>query len=264
MIILSSAMVIFRELFEITLIVSMIFAVTKGVVNRNLYIFSGISLGALFSAFFAYSLQYITDSFDGNGQEIMRIVLLSVTVIFIAINVIWLSKNSASFGKNLKTLSADNSLYMMAIMICSAVIREGTEIILFIQSIYIISNNYQEILKGAAIGAMLAFAVGFVLYNGLLRFSFKYIFKITTFLLILFAAAISSQVASLLEAADILSFYNDPLWDSSSILREDSLVGKVIATIFGYDPKPTGLEAIFYLLTFVMIYLLSVDAKKEN
>ena len=140
MIILSSAMVIFRELFEITLIVSMIFAVTKGVVNRNLYIFSGISLGALFSAFFAYSLQYITDSFDGNGQEIMRIVLLSVTVIFIAINVIWLSKNSASFGKNLKTLSADNSLYMMAIMICSAVIREGTEIILFIQSIYIISE----------------------------------------------------------------------------------------------------------------------------
>jgi high-affinity iron transporter len=70
---------------------------------------------------------------------------------------------------------------------------------------------------------------------------------------LLLAAGMASQAAAFLVQADLLPALGPSLWDTSFILSDDGLPGRVLHTLIGYTAQPTGIQLVFYLATLLLI-----------
>jgi high-affinity iron transporter len=43
------------------------------------------------------------------------------------------------------------------------------------------------------------------------------------------------------------------MWDTSFLLSEQSLAGRVLHTLIGYTAQPAGIQLVFYLATLLVI-----------
>ena len=106
---------------------------------------------------------------------------------------------------------------------------------------------------GAALGLMTGAALGFVLYFGMLRIPMRSFFSVTSTLILLIAAGMASRIAQFLIQADYLPGLKSPLWDFSSVLPTESVVGGVLRALVGYDAAPAGMQVVFYVVTALVI-----------
>ena len=104
-----------------------------------------------------------------------------------------------------------------------------------------------------SIGHGLSVAVGLALYFGLLRIPQRHLFKVTSLMILLLAAGLAAQAVNFLAQADIVSQLGGSVWDSSWLLDEGSLVGRVLHTLIGYTAQPTPLQLIAYGVTLLVI-----------
>jgi high-affinity iron transporter len=72
---------------------------------------------------------------------------------------------------------------------------------------------------------------------------------------LLLAAGMASQAAHFLIQADALPSLAAPIWDTSAMLPENSISGMLLHSLAGYDPRPAGMQLIFYTLTLATIAL---------
>ena len=72
----------------------------------------------------------------------------------------------------------------------------------------------------------------------------------------LLTAGLLAQAVGFLEQAGIINALSSVLWDSSSILSQDSLPGKILHTLVGYMDHPTGAELLAYLLSLAVTFSL--------
>jgi high-affinity iron transporter len=63
----------------------------------------------------------------------------------------------------------------------------------------------------------------------------------------------ASQAAAFLLQADLLPSLGQSLWDTSFLLSEQSLTGRVLHTLIGYTAQPAGIQLVFYLATLLVI-----------
>jgi high-affinity iron transporter len=228
-------------------------------------------LSAVLFAIFAHS---ITTSYEGLGDEIFNASIILFTAIVISWTVVWMQGYTKKMKQNLGKLSDKItagivSKFMLVIVVASAIMREGVEIILFIYSISSTANiSGNDYILGLTIGAFLGFITGTVIYTGLIKYSGKYIFNISSILLTLIAAGLSSEAAGILTSAGIIEMYNTQLWDTSSFVSNQSIFGKLLNIMIGYDSRPNGMQLIFYfstiMLTLFMMKLQSTKYGKNN
>lgn len=106
-----------------------------------------------------------------------------------------------------------------------------------------------------------------MIYTGLIKLAGKYIFKVSTILLILIAAGLASEAAGILTSVGVIEMYRETLWDTSWLIGNNSIVGKLLHITVGYDSKPNGMQIIFYLssimftLTMMKIRTLLTKSK---
>jgi high-affinity iron transporter len=106
--------------------------------------------------------------------------------------------------------------------------------------------------------------MGAALYLGLLRIPPRRLFAVTGWMVLLVAAGMASQAAAFLVQADMLPALGDAVWDTSAVLTEGSLVGKVLHTLIGYVSRPEGIQILFYLATLVGIGLLTLTVGRSG
>jgi high-affinity iron transporter len=137
-----------------------------------------------------------------------------------------------------------------------AVLREGSETVLFLYGIAT-SNQIgtSTLLLGGLIGIVTGVIVGYTLYKGLLRIPMRWFFSATSILVLLLAAGMASQAAHYLIQADIIPSLVSPLWDTSAVLPEKSILGMLLHSLIGYEARPAGMQLIFYVVTLVTIWM---------
>lgn len=252
------AIVVFRECLEIALLLGVIMAATKSIKNSKIYIILGAMLGIIGAAVFALFTRSITNSFSGLGDELLDASIILITAVLISWTVVWMQGYTQKIRKDLNKLSdkivaGAASKFTLVIVVTMAILREGTEIILFIYSIAstenLHGNNY---LLGLVIGALSGLSVGTIIYKGLIKYAGKYIFMISTILLTLIAAGLASEAAGILASAGVIEIYNTQLWDTSQFVSNTSILGKLLNIFIGYDSKPNGLQLIFYFSTIAL------------
>ncbi len=163
-----------------------------------------------------------------------------------------LASAAGSIGKEVQ--GGGRPLYALALVVGIAVLREGSEIVLFLYGIAIASGvGGLGMLTGGILGLAGGAAIGALIYLGLLAIPLHRLFTVTSWLILLLAAGMASQGAAFLMQADLLPSLGNDLWNTSSILTENSMLGLLLHVLIGYSAQPAGIQVVFYLATLLVI-----------
>jgi high-affinity iron transporter len=256
---LGSAIIVFRETLEAALIIGIIAAATRMMPSRKAWIAGGIIAGILGALVVAALTARIAEMAAGVGQELFNAGVLGLAALMLAWHNIWMARHGMQLTREAKQLGQDvvagkRAMSALGIVIALAVLREGSETALFLYGL--MSGGAESpvtVAGGGAIGLALGIGAGYGLYAGFVRIPVRYFFSVTSGLILLLAAAMASQMARFLVQADLLPALADPLWDSSWLLNNGSLAGRVLHTLAGYEARPSGMQAAFYVAALVLI-----------
>ena len=216
----------------------------------------GAGLVALFAA-------EIASAAAGIGQELLNAVILLLAVGMLGWHNIWMSRHGRELAATARevgdaVISGARPLYVLAVLVALAVLREGSETVLFLYGIAAGGGlGVGSLLVGGTLGLAGGVAVGAALYLGLLRIPTRRLFTVTSWMVLLLAAGMASQAAGYLVQADLLPPLGNAVWDTSAMLTEDSILGKALHTLIGYVSRPEGIQILFYLVTLCAIWLLT-------
>ena len=262
---LQIAIVVFREILEISLILGILTAATKEIPGRTKWIASGLTLGIAASLLLAFFTDKISESLDGMGQEFFNGLILISASVMIGWTVLWMQKHAKSISGELKRLSnsvreGKKPLYILLVVVFLSVLRESAEVVLFTYSYYVSGTEISGIIYGLIAGLILGSAVGFALYLGILKAFGKYFFIVTTWLLIFLSAGIASQGIGFWINAQITPTLGE--FDFSMILSQQSFIGKFLHIFFGYIDQPAGAQLLTYFVTLAALIVGLKIAKK--
>lgn len=251
---LSTAIIIFREAFEIALILGVLLAATRGSCGRKRWVLSGLAAGTLGSMLVAYFAQSISQMAEGMGQELFNAAVLLLAAFLIGWTVVWMARYGRTMTQHFKEVGravceGQKPLYTLGVVVALAVLREGSEIVLFIFGLSASGEAVPAIVSGSAIGALAGVAAGGVIYYGLIKISPKHFFSVTSWLLIFLAAGMVSQAAGYLSAGGFIPELVPQVWDSSAWLPESGWAGQVLHALLGYSERPSGIQLASYLIT---------------
>ena len=242
---LGNLILVFREVLEAALIISIVAAATRGVPARARWILAGIGLGVVGASMVAAFAGAIGEAMSGMGQEWFNALVLLAAVAMIGWHVVWMSRHARELTMQMKAVGSDVSqgkrpMTALLLVITLAVLREGSEVVLFGYGLVASGSSVSELAIGGGLGLVLGTALGFALYFGLLTIPVRHFFSATNALLVLLAAGLASSAAGKLVQADALPALVDPLWDSSAILTDDSLLGQTLHILVGYTAQPSA------------------------
>jgi len=256
---LAIAIIVFREVLEASLVAGIVLAASRGVPRRGVWVTSGIAAGVLGAALVAACAGAIAAAVNGVGQELFNATILFIAVAMLGWHNIWMNRHgrelaatAATLGK--AVLGRSRPLYALALVVGIAVLREGSETVLFLYGIAIASGvSALSILGGGILGLAGGTAIGALIYLGLVAIPLRRLFTVTNWLILLLAAGMASQGAAFLMQADLLPSLGNELWDTSSILSDRSMLGVLLHVLIGYSAQPAGIQVVFYLATLVVI-----------
>lgn len=257
---LATAVVVFREVLEAALIVTVILAATKGVRRNVFYIAGGVGTGIFGSWLVAFFTNQLASAFEGNGQDLFNAGVMFAVVALLTWHIVWMQRHGRQLVAEMKEVGFEvrtghKSLMVLGAVVALAVLREGSEVVLFMQGLAA-SGQMGNMLGGFVLGTALGVAAGCVLYLGFLKLSVSKLFTSTNFLLMLIAAGMAARGAGLLIQAGYIPALQDPVWDTSAILSDGSTLGKFLGALIGYIAAPSAMQMLFYGLTLIGITLL--------
>lgn len=256
---LGSAIIVFRETLEAALIIGIIAAATRSLPARKFWLFTGISAGIVGSLIVASLTGKIATLAEGAGQELFNACVLGLAAAMLAWHNIWMARHGMRLVRDARQLGQDvtsgtREMSALAVVIALAILREGSETALFIYGLLTGGNEtITSVLGGGAIGLFLGVLSGYGLYAGFLRIPARVFFSATSGLILLLAAAMSSQAARFLVQADLLPSLANPLWNTSWLLDNGSIPGRFLHALIGYEAMPSGIQVVFYTVTLIVI-----------
>src|SRR5947209_14561355 len=234
-------------------------AATQGVPNRSLWVGGGIGGGVLGAVVVAGFAETLAAAMAGIGQEVFNAAILLAAVAMLGWHNIWMRRHAGDLAVAANRLGAavragTQPLWALAFAVGLAVLREGSEVVLFLYGIAAGGEDGAAAMAlGGALGLGAGVVAGAVLYFGLVRIPVRHLFTVTSWLVLLLAAGMASQAAAFLLQADLLPPLGPSLWDTSFLLSEHSLPGRVLQTLIGYSAQPAGIQLVFYLATLTII-----------
>lgn len=260
---LGALIVVFREVIEAGIIVGILLAVTKGVPGRGKWIAAGVAAGVAGAALLAVFADEISHALAGVGQELFNAAVLAIAVAMLAWHNIWMARHGRELAAQMKQVGAavasgSRSLAAVAIVVAVAVLREGSEIVLFLYGLVIAGGaSASELLAGGAIGLLLGCGVSALTFLGLVKIPARYLFGVTTVLITFLAAGLAAQSVVFLQQAGVVRALEGTVWDTSAVLSDTSLIGRVLHTLIGYTDQPSGLQVLVYVVTLAAIFILT-------
>jgi high-affinity iron transporter len=259
---LAALIIVFREVFEAGLIVGIVLAVTGGVAHRNRWIGGGVVAGALAACLVAAFAGALSQLFEGMGQELFNAVILGVAVAMLTWHNVWMAHHGREIAGEMRAIGqavaeGNKSLLALAVVVGVAVLREGSEVALFLYGVAASDGGSALSLAiGGLLGLALGAAVCLLTYFGLMRIPPRALFATTTVLITLLAAGMATQAVAFLERAGWLNSLDTVVWDSGWLLSEKSIAGRAMHTLVGYTDQPTEMQLAVYVAVLLATFLL--------
>ena len=228
---LAALLIVFREVFEAGLIVGIVMAVTTGVAGRGLWVAGGVAAGVLGACLVALFTSGLSSLFGGSGQEVFNAGILGFAVIMLTWHNVWMARHGRELAAELQAageavVAGSKSLAALAIVVAIAVLREGSEVVLFLYGVAAAQGGASwGMVGGGFVGLILGSLVCLATYLGLITIPTRYLFGVTSTLIAFLAAGLAAQAIAFLQQANILTAYDGTVWDTSWILSEFQLSG---------------------------------------
>lgn len=258
---LGSAVIVFREVLEAALIIAVIMGASRGAIGRGRWVLGGVALGTLGACVVAVFAGRLSDALEGRGQELFNAAVLLAAVVMLAWHNVWMSAHGRRLAEEMRRLGHDvvigaKPLYAMFAVTALAVLREGSETVLFLYGLAAGGSGRIALISGGALGLAAGVGLGFALYRGLLRIPLRRFFTVTGWIVLLLAAGLAASAADFLVQAGVLPALSPEVWNSSAILSQSSLLGQILHVLVGYQDRPSGIGLVFYTVTIVTVAVL--------
>jgi high-affinity iron transporter len=260
--VLAALIIVFREVFEAGLIVGIVLAVTRAVAGRSWWISGGVAGGVLGACIVAAFAGALSAAFSGIGQELFNAAVLGLAVVMLTWHNVWMARHGRELAAEMRAageavVKGRSSLAALAIVVGVATLREGAEVVLFLYGILASGGtSAPSVFLGGVLGLGLGALVCALAYLGLLRIPGRHLFAVTSAMIAFLAAGMAAQAVLFLAQADVLTAFDNVMWDTSWLLSEDSVVGKALHTLIGYNDRPTGMQIVVYLAVLLIMFVL--------
>ena len=259
---LSALLIVFREVIEAGLIVGIVLAATQGVPRRGRAVSGGVLAGVLGACLVAAFAGELAALFEGNGQELFNASILLLAVTMLTWHNVWMASHGREMARELKAaghevVTGKRTLAALGVVVGVAVLREGSEVVLFLYGIAAQGGTSNTaLLIGGALGLAGGAVVSALMYFGLLTIPAGRLFQVTSGLITLLAAGMAAQAVLFLQNGGYINVMTATIWDTSWLLKEDSIPGRLLHTLVGYVEAPNGAQILTYLGTVAAMLLL--------
>ncbi len=271
---IGALVIVFRETIEAGLIIGIVLAVTRTIPARTAFIAGGAAVGLLGAAIVAIFAGVLAGAFEGTGQEIFNASVLAIAVVMLGWHNAWMARHGREMSENVRRLGTEvslgsRSLLALATVVAIAVLREGSEVVLFFYGIVLSTREGAvSLLAGGLLGLAAGAGISLLAYGGLLRVPVRHLFRVTALLIALMASGMAAQSVGFLQQADLTPGLGRIVWDTSAILPDSSWVARILQVLVGYTDRPTQLQLVAYLGTLgsilVLTKLLGPTPRKEH
>lgn len=262
-------LVTFRETLEAALIVGILYTYLVKSERTDLThrLWSGVAAAIIASLLTAILFQMLAGGFSGGFEEIFEGSIMFLAAGVLATMIVWMARNK-NISRDLEDRTqsalehsgrAGLGLFTLAFV---AVFREGVETVLFLFGV--ISNQGGLSFMASLAGALVAVAIGYMIFVQGKRMNLATFFNVSSILLILFAAGLTAHGIHEFQEAGLLPF-EEPVWNlnppvnadgSYPLLHEKGVIGSLAKGLFGYNGDPSLSEIIAWVLVVSGIGLL--------
>jgi len=271
---LAEFVVMFREVFEICLVVAIILACLYKAKKQRYApaIYAGVALALIASVGAAGAFELVAGGFEKNEPlfEGATMVLASVLVTWL---VLWMLSKKDFSGEIRhgisKRLENGTKLSLLAFSFV-AVFREGVEIVLFLGGIAAGSGGLDVF--SALAGGLAALVLAYAIVRQMVKLELGRFFLATAVILVLLAAGMLSQGVHELQEAGVLPTSVEHIYDITPpinpdgtypLMHEQGVVGGMLKSLVGYATAPSLEQAIAYI-GYLALVCLAYAAMKKN
>lgn len=257
---LSALLIALREGIEMALIVGIVLAYLTqvGAHAARRWVWLGVGLAVLVSLGFLWTLNALHAEFEGRTEQIFEGITMVLASVFLTWMIFWMLRNARYLKAELQrsvqsVLDRGGMAWGIFLLAFFAVVREGVELVLLL-----FAAPGEGKLLGAVVGLAIAVGVGVLIYAFGRRIDLRTFFRVTTVILVLFAAGLVAHAAHEFAEAGILAALEGPkLWSTKGWLPDDQGAGALLRALFGYQDEPTVIELVAYVGYFVVVGWLS-------
>jgi high-affinity iron transporter len=258
---IGALIIVFREVIEAGLIIGIVLAATRGVPGRGRWVSFGVIAGVAGASLIAAFAGAISESFQGMGQELLNAAVLCAAVAMLMWHNAWMARHGREMAQEMAKIgeavsTGSRPLTALAVVVGFAVLREGAEVVLFLYGIVAGGTSGSELLLGGLLGLAAGAVFTALTYLGLLSIPSRHIFKVTAILIALLAAGMAAQAVQYVNAAGLVTSMGTTLWDTSAWLSQNSITGRILHVLMGYNEQPSELQVIVYAAVLVAMFLL--------
>ncbi len=244
-----------REGLEASLIVSILFAALRQLdqMGKARAVWIGVGLAALGSLFGGLALYVFVHKYaDTTFQTIFETITYLVAVVLLTTMTFWMQKHSRTMKREITArASSAGSGFALGLLAFTTVGREGLESAFFTLA-FAFQTNAVLLLTGALLGMLSAVGLCVLIYKVGYRLDYRVFFRVMGILLLFFAAGLLSDAVQNMQHLGWLTIGTVPLWNTSYILSEGSVLGDLLHGLIGYAEAPTILQVLFYT-TYLLI-----------
>ena len=255
---LPSYLLSLREGIEAALIIGIVIGALRQMRRTDLSsaFWIGVVSASLLSVIAGVILTTLGLSFEGQAEQIFEGITMLLAAGVLTWMIFWMSRQARTIKGELESgvhkaafEGGKRGLFALAFL---AVLREGIELALFLVA-SVFASDVQQTLLGAFLGLGTAILLGWSLFATTVRLDLRRFFRVTGFLLILFAAGLVAHGVHEFNEAGVIPAVIEHVWDFNPILDENNTLGSMLMALFGYNGNPSLTEVLAYFAYFAAI-----------
>jgi high-affinity iron transporter len=241
-----------REGIEASMIVAILLAYLDQIGQRRHFVdvLAGVGAALVLAATGGVAAYLTIRNYAGSRvQTIFETCTYLVAAAVLTYMTFWMRNHARTISAELRSKTATalsggarRGLFLLSFQ---AVGREGLETVVFTLAI-VFSTSASRAMAGGAVGLVCAMAVAFAVYRLGKKLNVALFFKVIGALLMVFAAGLLVDAVENLQQLGWLPVLAHPLWDTGRVLSEDSALGDIVHSFFGYVSQPTPLEILVW------------------
>ncbi|MCL4416298.1 MAG: FTR1 family protein [Actinobacteria bacterium] len=270
---ISSFLIALREGMEAFLIVGIIISYLYRIKEKKYikHVVFGTLTAIIISIVLAFILEATLGKLEGRPEQIFEGSAMFLAVAVLTYMIFWMNKQASSIRSDLE-ISVDKAvgkqrIFSIFFLGFISVLREGLETVLFFRAIRAQSSS-RELLIGGILGIIVSIVIAVIFFISTVKIKISTFFKLTGILIILISAGLIAGGIHEFQEAGILPAFKDHIYDINNIISGQSVLGNILKSVLGYNPSPSLLETIVYLVYIIlMIFLIRrffMSKKSDN
>lgn len=259
----NSLFIVWRESLEAMLVIGILYAWLKrndqdGSGLRALWF--GVAGGIGCAGALGWAILVAQDELAGEALEWFQTGMLFFAAALIVQMVLWMQKHGRQMKHGLErevARAAERSgSFGIAAVAAIALAREGAETVIFLYGMQLEDQSRMGVVLGASAGMMLAAFTAWAVNRGLRFLNYRQFFRISGFLLLLFAVALLASGTDRIIGMGWLPPVVDPLWDTSMLLDDSSAPGALLSAFTGYRARPSLMLVAVYASYWIGVAIM--------